>query len=114
MALATTITGETGSVQIAHQSLNDVVVHKGGVARVIRVRVLVNGEDLGPYTADGIIVAIAHRLDRLLALGRRPDRGAGRRGDGHHPDLRPHPGGPPGRRAGRARRHHRADPPLGR
>jgi NAD+ kinase len=57
MALATTITGERGSLQVAHQSLNDVAVHKAGVARVIRVRVLVNGEDLGPYTADGIIVS---------------------------------------------------------
>lgn len=57
MALATTITGENGRIQVAPQSLNDVAVHKAGVARVIRVRVLVNGEDLGPYTADGIIVS---------------------------------------------------------
>ena len=57
MTLATRVTGENGNIQVAHQSLNDVAVHKAGVARVIRVRVLVNGEDLGPYTADGIIVS---------------------------------------------------------
>ncbi len=38
-------------------ALNDVVVHKGGVARVIRLDVEVQGESVGPYSADGIIVA---------------------------------------------------------
>jgi NAD+ kinase len=38
-------------------ALNDIVVHKGGVARVIRVDVSVQGEAVGPYSADGIIVA---------------------------------------------------------
>lgn len=37
--------------------LNDVVLHKGGVARVVRLRVTVDGEELGQYSADGIIVA---------------------------------------------------------
>ncbi|HEU5261144.1 MAG TPA: NAD(+)/NADH kinase [Gemmatimonadales bacterium] len=37
--------------------LNDVVVHKGGVARVIRMRVSVDGEEVGQYSADGIIVS---------------------------------------------------------
>jgi NAD+ kinase len=38
-------------------ALNDVVVHKGGVARVIRLDVEVHGDDVGPYSADGLIVA---------------------------------------------------------
>lgn len=38
-------------------ALNDVVVHKGGVARVIRLNVEVHGDDVGPYSADGLIVA---------------------------------------------------------
>jgi NAD+ kinase len=46
--------GETTPLDLA---LNDVVVHKGGVARVIRLDVLVQGESVGPYSADGIIVA---------------------------------------------------------
>jgi len=38
-------------------ALNDVVVHKGGVARVFRLDVVVHGESVGPYSADGIVVA---------------------------------------------------------
>jgi NAD+ kinase len=37
--------------------LNDVVLHKGGVARVVRMRVAVDGDEVGHYSADGIIVA---------------------------------------------------------
>ena len=46
--------GETRATQMA---VNDVAVHKGGVARVIRVNVFIQGENVGPYSADGIIVA---------------------------------------------------------
>ncbi len=46
--------GETRSTQMA---MNDVTVHKGGVTRVIRVNVFIQGENVGPYSADGIIVA---------------------------------------------------------
>lgn len=46
--------GETRSTQMA---MNDVTVHKGGVARVIRVNVFIQGENVGPYSADGIIIA---------------------------------------------------------
>src|SRR6185437_12081712 len=45
---------ETRSTQMA---VNDVAVHKGGVARVIRVNVYIQGENVGPYSADGLIVA---------------------------------------------------------
>lgn len=38
-------------------AVNDAVVHKGGVARVIRLAVFVDGEQVGTYSADGIIVA---------------------------------------------------------
>lgn len=57
MALTMTVMGEEGKQRGSQQALNDVAVHKAGVARVIRVRVLVDGEDLGPYSADGIIVS---------------------------------------------------------
>ena len=46
--------GESRSVQMA---VNDIVIHKGGVARVVRVNVYINGENVGPYSADGIVVA---------------------------------------------------------
>lgn len=46
--------GETRSTQMA---MNDVTVHKGGVARVIRVNVFIQGDNVGPFSADGIIVA---------------------------------------------------------
>jgi len=38
-------------------ALNDIVVTKSGVARVLRLRVSINGEHLASYPADGVIVA---------------------------------------------------------
>jgi len=38
-------------------ALNDMVVTKSGVARVLRLRVSVNGEHLAGYPADGVIVS---------------------------------------------------------
>ncbi len=40
-------------------ALNDAVVHKGGLARLLRVRVWVDGDEVGQYSADGIIVSTA-------------------------------------------------------
>jgi len=55
-ALLTTIVDANGESP-ADFTLNDVVVHKGGVARVLRFRVTVDEEVVGKYSADGIIVA---------------------------------------------------------
>lgn len=38
-------------------ALNDMVVHKGGFARVVRLEVEVNGEPLGAYAADGVVIS---------------------------------------------------------
>lgn len=37
--------------------LNDVVLHKGGVARVVRVNLAIDGEPVGTVSGDGIVVA---------------------------------------------------------
>lgn len=51
-----TRTGQAGPSYIA---LNDAVLHKGGVARVIRLAVFIGEqrEEIGSYSADGIILA---------------------------------------------------------
>jgi NAD+ kinase len=38
-------------------SLNDTVLHKGGVARVVRYTVYVDDEPIGSYSADGLIIS---------------------------------------------------------
>ena len=56
-ALLAEIAGTTGETRHSQTALNDVAIHKGGVARVTRVNVLIDGDNVGPYSADGIIVA---------------------------------------------------------
>jgi len=55
--LRTTVAGRTVPELESVIALNDVVLHKGGVARVIRMHVYVDGRLLGAYSADGIIVS---------------------------------------------------------
>jgi len=55
--LAPRIYNSNGDVKALPNTLNDVAVHKGGVARVVRVNVIIEGEIIGPYSADGIVVA---------------------------------------------------------
>jgi len=38
-------------------ALNDVVLHKGGFARVVSVRVAANGETIAKYAADGVVLS---------------------------------------------------------
>jgi NAD+ kinase len=51
------VTLADGTLVCTQRALNDVVVHKGGVARVVSVNVMVDGESVGPFSADGIIMA---------------------------------------------------------
>ncbi|MGH7533226.1 MAG: NAD(+)/NADH kinase [Gemmatimonadales bacterium] len=57
MVLRASIVSREGAERSVTHALNDVVVHKGGVARVIRLQLSIGGEAVGPYSADGLIVA---------------------------------------------------------
>jgi NAD+ kinase len=46
-----------GTAGARMRALNDVVLHKGGFARVLRLTLTVSGERLGSMTADGIVVS---------------------------------------------------------
>lgn len=56
-ALQAAIKDGEGNHRLSQLAVNDVAVHKGGVARVVRVNVFIQDENVGPYSADGIIVA---------------------------------------------------------
>jgi NAD+ kinase len=47
----------SGAVRESWIALNDVVVHKGGVARIASLRVGVNGELVATYSADGVVIS---------------------------------------------------------
>jgi NAD+ kinase len=57
LALQSTIVDKQGKSRTEPIVLNDVVVHKGGLARVVRLRVIVDGDEVGQYSADGIVVS---------------------------------------------------------
>jgi NAD+ kinase len=56
-AISADIVDEGGAVRRHAVAVNDVVVHKAGVARVIRLQMRVNDEEIGTFASDGIIVA---------------------------------------------------------
>ena len=57
MMLEATSLGDGAVAGAPLVALNDVVMHKGGFARVLRIRVSVNGEELGALAADGIVIS---------------------------------------------------------
>lgn len=48
-----------GEPEQTFYALNDAVVHKGGFARLMAMRVWVDEEEVGQYSADGIVIATA-------------------------------------------------------
>jgi NAD+ kinase len=56
MTLEASPTG-AGTPSLRLRALNDVVLHKGGFARVLRLRVAVNREEIGMLAADGIVIS---------------------------------------------------------
>lgn len=57
MALASRALDVKGIARCQWLALNDVVLHKGGFARVVRLSVFVNNEPVGAYSADGLIIS---------------------------------------------------------
>ncbi len=57
MRLDARVRDAEGNDRAAWLALNDVVLHKGGFARIITIQVQANGETVAHYSADGIVVA---------------------------------------------------------
>lgn len=57
MALRASAMNSEGASRETWLALNDFVVHKGGFARVVRLGLSVNGDSIGTYAADGVIVS---------------------------------------------------------
>lgn len=57
MALDVRALGRDGLEMKRWIALNDVVLHKGGFARVVRLKVSADGEEIATYAADGIVVS---------------------------------------------------------
>lgn len=57
MALTARIAAADAGVSGEWRALNDVVMHKGGFARMLTVRITIDAEELGIYPADGVVVS---------------------------------------------------------
>jgi len=57
MTLDARVRDGSGRERARWRALNDVVLHKGGFARVVTMRVHANGEEVARYAADGIVCA---------------------------------------------------------
>jgi len=57
MSLSAQAVDHTGSNRKQWLALNDFVLHKGGFARVVRLSLAINGESIGIYAADGVIIS---------------------------------------------------------
>jgi NAD+ kinase len=57
MTLDARALGTDGVEQRRWVALNDVVLHKGGVARMVHLRVAADGEAIASYAADGIVIS---------------------------------------------------------
>lgn len=57
MVLEAATISEGGVLGVRLRALNDVVVHKGGFARVLRLRVFADDELVSAFAADGVVIA---------------------------------------------------------
>ena len=81
--------------------MNDVVVSRGATASMVELRIDIGDEFVANLRADGLIIALADRLDGLCAVGRRADPAPGHRRLGAGADRAARPVEP----ADRAARH---------
>jgi NAD+ kinase len=57
LALEATVFDDRGTERVSCVALNDVVLHKGGYARVVSLRVSADGETVASYSADGVVIS---------------------------------------------------------
>jgi NAD+ kinase len=57
MMLKACVTGADRRERKSWLALNDVVIHKGGFARVVKLRVSVDDELIASYSADGVVIS---------------------------------------------------------
>lgn len=57
MALSARAIDAEGVARKQWRALNDFVLHKGGFARVVRLNVFVDGESIGQYACDGVVIS---------------------------------------------------------
>jgi NAD+ kinase len=57
MALSAVAMDGAGAVKHEWRALNDVALHKGGFARVVRLKISIDGGTIGTYAADGIVIS---------------------------------------------------------
>jgi NAD+ kinase len=57
MMLRASVSGADRRTRASWLALNDVVIHKGGFARVVSLKVAVDDEPIASYAADGIVIA---------------------------------------------------------
>ena len=57
MVLEARVLNPRGVERMRWSAMNDVVLHKGGFARVVGLRVAANGEPIATYAADGIVMS---------------------------------------------------------
>jgi len=76
-------------------ALNEVVVNKGALSRIITLNLQVKDFGRWSFRADGVIISTPHRLHRLQPFGRGAGGLSHPLGHDHHPHLPLHPDQPP-------------------
>ena len=103
-----TVTGANGQKLLHETALNDAVVTKGAIARVVQVSVYCDNVEATSFSGDGVIICDPDRLHGLLHVCRRPDRRAVCQKSSDYTDLRARDAGKDDRRLSGAR-HLRQD-----